>query len=119
MFDAEDTIQLYRMAMVEAATNPQFGIDDLEAGGGMQGLAFVEKYLDDGWHLSETVELQFDGGRSQHRCQVRSYGVFRNPYSCMTVSSHRASSINASSRASYRLAKPSSSRRCLIPSRAR
>ncbi len=46
MFDDEDTVQLYRMAFVEAATNPKFGTDDLEAGGGMQGLAFVEQYLE-------------------------------------------------------------------------
>lgn len=45
MFDDEDTVQLYRMALVEAATNPKFGTADLEAGGGMQGLAFVESYL--------------------------------------------------------------------------
>lgn len=45
MFDDEDTVQLYRMALVEAATNPKFGIDDFEAGGGMQGLDTVEQYI--------------------------------------------------------------------------
>jgi len=42
MFDDEETVQLYRMALMEAATNPEFGADDLEAGGGQQGLQVVE-----------------------------------------------------------------------------
>lgn len=45
MFDDEDTVDLYRMGLIEAATNPQLGADHLEAGGGMQGLALVEKYI--------------------------------------------------------------------------
>ena len=46
MFDDEDTVDLYRMGLIEAATNPQLGADHLEAGGGMQGLALVEKYIE-------------------------------------------------------------------------
>jgi AcrR family transcriptional regulator len=45
MFDDEETVQLYRMALMEAATNPEFGADDLEAGGGQQGLQVVEDYI--------------------------------------------------------------------------
>ena len=46
LFDDEDTVDLYRMGLIEAVTNPQLGADHLEAGGGMQGLALVEKYLE-------------------------------------------------------------------------
>ncbi len=46
LFDDEDTVDLYRMGLIEAATNPQLGADHLEAGGGMQGLALVEKYIE-------------------------------------------------------------------------
>jgi TetR/AcrR family transcriptional repressor of mexJK operon len=45
MFDDEETVQLYRMSLMEAATNPEFGADDLEAGGGQQGLQVVEDYI--------------------------------------------------------------------------
>lgn len=45
MFDDDDTVQLYRMGLIEAATNPQLGTDHLEAGGGMQGLRLVERYI--------------------------------------------------------------------------
>jgi TetR/AcrR family transcriptional repressor of mexJK operon len=46
LFDDEDTVDLYRMGLIEAATNPQLGADHLEAGGGMQGLALVERYIE-------------------------------------------------------------------------
>ena len=46
LFDDEDTVDLYRMGFIEAATNPQLGADHLEAGGGMQGMALVEKYIE-------------------------------------------------------------------------
>jgi len=46
LFDDEDTVDLYRMGLIEAATNPQLGADHLEAGGGMQGMALVEKYIE-------------------------------------------------------------------------
>lgn len=45
LFDDEDTVYLYRMGLIEAATNPQLGADHLVAGGGMQGLALVERYI--------------------------------------------------------------------------
>jgi AcrR family transcriptional regulator len=45
LFDDEETVDLYRMGLIEAATNRQLGADHLEAGGGMQGLALVERYI--------------------------------------------------------------------------
>jgi AcrR family transcriptional regulator len=45
LFDDEDTVQLYRMGLIEAATSPKLGSDHLDAGGGMQGLPLVERYL--------------------------------------------------------------------------
>jgi AcrR family transcriptional regulator len=45
LFDDEDTVELYRMGLIEAATNPQLGSEHLEAGGGMQGLNLVERYI--------------------------------------------------------------------------
>lgn len=46
LFDDQDTVDLYRVGLIEAATNPQLGTDHLEAGGGMQGLKLVEKYIE-------------------------------------------------------------------------
>jgi AcrR family transcriptional regulator len=45
MFDDEDTVHLYRMGLIEAATDRQLGTDHLTAGGGMQGLRLVERYI--------------------------------------------------------------------------
>ena len=46
LFDDEETVDLYRMGLIEAVTNPRLGADHLEAGGGMQGLALLERYLE-------------------------------------------------------------------------
>jgi TetR/AcrR family transcriptional repressor of mexJK operon len=45
MFDDEDTLQIYRIGLIEAATNPDLGSSHLQAGGGMQGLSLVERYI--------------------------------------------------------------------------
>ncbi|MEJ2583252.1 MAG: hypothetical protein P8127_16735 [Acidobacteriota bacterium] len=63
----------------------------------------------------EEALLLLDTMRKVNRCQVRSYGVSWKA----AAARHGESPIIARSRASYRLAKSSSSRRCRMPSRAR
>jgi TetR/AcrR family transcriptional repressor of mexJK operon len=80
MFDDEDTVQLYRMVIVEAATNPKFGTDDYEAGGGMQGLRFVERYIE---HQVELGTLHTPNVRATaiwFMWQLLSYVIIRELY---------------------------------------
>ena len=80
MFDDEDTVQLYRIGLIEAATNPQLGANHLEAGGGMQGLPLVERYVRRQMELGHlrrsdprTVAIWF-------LWQLRSYIIIREIY---------------------------------------
>jgi AcrR family transcriptional regulator len=80
MFDDEDTVQLYRIGLIEAATNPELGADHLEAGGGMQGLPLVERYVSRQMALGNlrradprTVAIWF-------LWQLRSYIIIREIY---------------------------------------
>jgi hypothetical protein len=80
MFDDEDTVQLYKIALVEAATNPKFGVDDLEAGGGMQGLRTVERYIE---HQVELGNLSTPNVRATaiwFMWQLFSYIIIRELY---------------------------------------
>jgi AcrR family transcriptional regulator len=80
MFDDEDTVQLYRMALVEAATNPRFGIDDLEAGGGMQGLSIVERYLERQVELGALATPNVRATAIWFMWQLLSYIIIRELY---------------------------------------
>jgi len=80
LFDDEDTVQLYRMGLIEAATNPQLGTDHLEAGGGMQGLALVQRYLERQMELGNlrTTDPRFTA--IWFLWQLRSYIIIREFY---------------------------------------
>jgi len=80
LFDDADTVDLYRMGLIEAATNPQLGADHLEAGGGMQGLALVEKYIE---RQVELGTLRISNPRFVaiwFLWQLRSYIIIRELY---------------------------------------
>ena len=80
LFDDEDTVDLYRMGLIEAVTSPQLGADHLEAGGGMQGLALVEKYIE---RQVELGTLRVSNPRViaiWFLWQLRSYIIIREHY---------------------------------------
>jgi len=80
LFDDEDTVDLYRMGLIEAVTSPQLGADHLEAGGGMQGLALVEKYIE---RQVELGTLRVSNPRVVaiwFLWQLRSYIIIREHY---------------------------------------
>jgi AcrR family transcriptional regulator len=80
LFDDEDTVQIYRMGLIEAATNPELGTDHLEAGGGMQGLRLVERYIE---RQVELGSLRTSNPRFTaiwFLWQLRSYIIIRELY---------------------------------------
>jgi AcrR family transcriptional regulator len=80
LFDDPDTVQIYRMGLIEAATNARLGADHLQAGGGMQGLRLVERYLR---RQVELGNLQIADPRFTaiwFLWQLRSYIIIRELY---------------------------------------
>ncbi|RLE18362.1 MAG: hypothetical protein DRJ65_21525 [Acidobacteria bacterium] len=80
MFDDPDTVQLWRMAFVQAATNPQFGADDLEAGGGQQGLQVIEEYLRSQVELGKLHTPDVRATAIWFLWQLLSYVIIREMY---------------------------------------
>jgi AcrR family transcriptional regulator len=80
MFDDEDTVQLYRIGLIAAATNPQLGADHLEAGGGMQGLPLVERYISRQMELGNLRQSDPRTVAIWFLWQLRSYIIIREIY---------------------------------------
>jgi AcrR family transcriptional regulator len=80
LFDDEDTVQLYRMGLIEAATSPKLGSDHLDAGGGMQGLPLVEKYLDRQMKIGNLRRSDPRFTAIWFLWQLRSYIIIRELY---------------------------------------
>lgn len=80
LFDDEDIVQLYRMGLIEAATSPKLGSDHLDAGGGMQGLRLVEKYLERQMKLGSLRRSDPRFTAIWFLWQLRSYIIIRELY---------------------------------------
>ena len=69
LFDDEETVYLYRMGLIEAATNPQLGEDHLEAGMSLRG-SEVKSCRQGRVSLEESWVRIIDGGEEVARVEL-------------------------------------------------
>jgi AcrR family transcriptional regulator len=80
MFDDQDTVQIYRIGLIEAAANRRLGSEHLEAGGGMQGLRLVERYIERQVELGNVRPCNPRFVAIWFLWQLRSYIIIRELY---------------------------------------